>query len=212
MMNKYRMVFRKNTAKGIFSQFRGLKMREKVLLLVALSLAFCMTAGCSGEKKPSTETTTDYVEETTRDYVEETTGSSILQAGPVSDDPRGWIQKDTGEQGLYFQLEANEIPADQTWSVRYEPVSVRGLHLIRLGQRFDISGRLVKFSDTEWYLCLDPWLMEGHGALQAGDVIALQGKFQNTDNGLKIQFDTTYITLEEDYSITISTEEPTGPA
>lgn len=186
------------------SRFEGLKMRKKVLLLVALSLAFCMTTGCSGEKKPSPETSTD--------YVEETNGQSILQAGPVSDDPRGWIQKDTGEQGLYFQLEKNEIPADQTWSVRYEPVAVRGLHLIRLGQRFDISGRLVKFSDTEWYLCLDPWLMEGHGALQAGDVIALQGKFQNTDNGLKIQFDTTYITLEEDYSITVSTQEPTGPA
>ena len=203
-MNKYSIVFRKITVRGVFSRFGGLKMRKKVLLLVALSLAFCMTAGCSGEKKPSTETTTD--------HVEETTGSSILQAGPVSDDPRGWIQKDTGEQGLYFRLEENEIPADQTWSVRYEPVSVRGLHLIRLGQRFDISGRLVKFSDTEWYLCLDPWLMEGHGALRAGDVIALQGKFQNTDNGLKIQFDTTYITLEEDYSITVSAEEPTGPA
>lgn len=203
-MNKYRIVFRKTTAKVVFSRFGGLKMRKKVLLLVALSLAFCMTAGCSGEKKQPTETATD--------YVEETTVSSVLQAGRVSDDPRGWIQKDTGEQGLYFQLKENEIPADQTWSVRYEPVSVRGLHLIRLGQRFDISGRLVKFSDTEWYLCLDPWLMEGHGALQAGDVIALQGKFQNTDNGLKIQFDTTYITLEEDYSITTSTEEPTGPA
>lgn len=203
-MNKCRVVLRKMNAKGVISRSEGLKMRKKVLLLVALSLAFCMTTGCSGKKKPSTETTAD--------YVQETTGSSILQAGPVSDDPRGWIQKDTGEQGLYFQLEENEIPADQTWSVRYEPVSVRGLHLIRLGQRFDISGRLVKFSDTEWYLCLDPWLMEGHGALQAGDVIALQGIFRNTDNGLKIQFDTTYITLEEDYSITVSAEEPTGPA
>lgn len=203
-MNKYCVVLRKMNAKGVISRLESLKMRKKVLLLVVLSLVFCMTTGCSGEKKPSAETTTD--------YVEESTVPSILQAGQVSDDPRGWIQKDTGEQGLYFQLEKNEIPADQTWSVRYEPVAVRGLHLIRLGQRLDISGRLVKFSDTEWYLCLDPWLMEGHGALQAGDVIALQGKFQNTDNGLKIQFDTTYITLEEDHSITVSMEEPTGPA
>lgn len=179
-------------------------MKKKLVLLLASAMAFGLLTGCGGEGNSPAETTTEYVEATTK--------APVIEAGAVSDDPRGWIQKDTGEQGLYFQLSENEIPADQTWSVRYEPVAVRGLYLIRLGMKYDIGARLVKFTDTEWYLCLDPWLMEGHGALQAGDVITLQGKFQNNDNGLKIQFSPTYITLNEDHSVTISTEEPTGPA
>ena len=67
---------------------------------------------------------------------------------------------------------------------------------------------VLKYSNTEYFLVCDPWLLGSSSPLRAGDVLVLQGDFVDYDTGWGIHFDTTYITLKGENGAVFSTNPP----
>lgn len=139
----------------------------------------------------------------------EASGPRIVDAGVVNKHDLGWYQNlDNGTDGVYFNLWSNDVPADDTWAIRYVTTSDDDCTIIRDGVSTTVSCQVLKFSNTEYFLVLDPWLIGELSPLQTGDVIVLQGDLVNYDNGWGLHFDTTYFTLKGEDRAVISTNPP----
>lgn len=130
--------------------------------------------------------------------VEEDPGPRIVEAGTLNKHENGWYQNlDNGTDGVYFNLWTNDVPADNTWHVRYEPTLDSNFYIVRDGELLtDVSCRILKFNTTGHFLVCDPWLLGAASPLRAGDYLIIQGDFVDYDSGWGLHFDTTYIKLK----------------
>lgn len=108
-------------------------MKKLIALLLACLMIVTMFAACGTKEnepsEPSTETpasSENPSEETSeqpsseQQSEPEETGPRIVEAGTLNKHENGWYQNlDNGTDGVYFNLWANDIPADETWAVRY---------------------------------------------------------------------------------------------
>jgi hypothetical protein len=198
-------------------------MKKLIALLLACLMIVTMFAACGTKEnepsEPSTETpasSENPSEETSeqpsseQQSEPEETGPRIVEAGTLNKHENGWYQNlDNGTDGVYFNLWANDIPADETWAVRYASTGDDNFTIIRDGETiYDVDCMVLKFSNTEYFLICDPWLLGSHSPLRAGDVLVLQGDFVDYDTGWGIHFDTTYITLKGENGAVFSTNPP----
>jgi len=109
--------------------------------------------------------------------------------------------------GFYFKMNTNDVPYNSDWSVRYKPTTADAIQRIREGVTSNAGNTggetLVKYSDTEWYV--EGWAIGG--AWQDGDILIVDGIFENTTNGARFQIDKTYI-LYSDGALKISAAWP----
>ena len=133
----------------------------------------------------------------------------VIEAGHMQPHPNGW--NTNNNEGLYFKLDANEVPYDG-WNTEYEPVSAASIKLIRGEETFNIGipgrGTVVKYSDTEYYLKLVAWTIGEYAPIVPGDRLIVEGEFKNADNGVSFSISRSVITVGEDYSLTFTAEEP----
>ena len=133
-----------------------------------------------------------------------------IQAGTMSNHPNGW--NTANNTGLYFSMEANEIPFNEDWTTYYYPTTAENIKLIRNGQTVNIAKTdrefIVKFQETGYYLKLEKWTIGDYYPLQPGDVLIVEGKFENPILGVIFNVDTTYISIGEGYLLTYSQEMP----
>ncbi len=180
-------------------------MKKRMILLLTAALLLGLLTGCGGTAA-TTETTSapteityggwDDIQETWADATEDL-GPRIVEAGTLNKHENGWYQNlDNGTDGVFFNLWTNDVPADNTWSVRYEPTLDSNFYIVRDGTIYNANCRLLKFNSTGYYLVCDPWLLKDLSPLRAGDVLILQGDFVNYDNGWGVHFDTNYILLK----------------
>lgn len=194
-------------------------MKKTIALLLSLVLMLGLLAGC-GDSEPTatpasqetaapTVSATEATEEATVAPTEES-GPRIVTASALNKHDNGWYHNEEGTtEGVYFNLWTNDLPADETWSLRYTATADDNIALIRDGETIeDINCQILKFSNTEYFLVLDPWLVGEYGPMQAGDVLVLQGDFVDYDSGWGIRFDTTYITLKGENGAIFSTTPP----
>ena len=138
-----------------------------------------------------------------------TDGPDVIQAGYMQPHDNGF--NTASNDGLYFKLAANELPYSG-WDVEYEPMSANTLQLIRGGETFNIGlpgrGTIVKYSDTDYYLKLSSWTIGDYAPIVPGDILIVQGKYQNVENGKVFSVDRSVIAVGEDYELTITEEEP----
>lgn len=141
-----------------------------------------------------------------------TNGPDVIEAGYMQSHEKGF-NTDSGD-GLYFKLNANDLPYNG-WDVEYEPVSAAAMQLIRGGETYNIGipsrGTIVKYGDTDYYLKLATWTIGDYAPIVPGDVLVVEGQFQNLDNGKKFAISRSVITVGEDYSLTFAEEEATDP-
>lgn len=133
----------------------------------------------------------------------------VIEAGHMQPNPNGW--NTNNNEGLYFKLDANEVPYDG-WNTEYEPASAASIKLIRGEETFNIGipgrGTVVKYSDTEYYLKLVAWTIGEYAPIVPGDRLIVEGEFKNADNGVSFSISRSVITVGEDYSLTFTAEEP----
>ncbi len=95
--------------------------------------------------------------------------------------------------GFYFKMDINDVPYNSDWSVRYKPETADAIQRIRGGVTSNAGNTggetLVKVSETEWYV--EGWTIGG--AWQDGDILVVDGIFENASNGARFQIDKTYI-------------------
>ncbi len=110
--------------------------------------------------------------------------------------------------GFYFTLAANEVPVDDTWGVRYHPINANVIKLTRNNVTTAVgntaAGTILKYGETDWYLAY--WAIGG--ALQTGDILEIDGKFVNDDNGVTVRIQRTYVIAKADGSLLFTTELP----
>lgn len=193
-------------------------MKRRLILLTAAALLLGLLAGCGGTSAepettsvPSTEQTYGGWDDIQVTWAEatENPGPRIVEAGTLNKHENGWYQNlDNGTDGVYFNLWTNDVPADNTWTLRYEPTLDSNFYIVRDGVLYDADCRLLKFNSTGYFLVCDPWLLGDASPLRAGDVLILQGDFVNYDNGWGIHFDTNYIMLKGVNGAKFYTEPP----
>lgn len=193
----------------------------KLLVLTALVISLCLPfAGCkkTPEEDPAQTTTvpaTDPVPEQTDPEPSETQPQEtdpdpvILQAGTMQKHMKG----KNGDAGIYFMMEPNEIPADTTWKTEFRPTSKNAVQLFRNGEVYDIgttaAGMIIKYSDTEYYLKLEQWLLKDYFPIRDGDILKIEGIFRNAAIDVMFQIETSYIQVSEGL-VFFSTEYPEG--
>lgn len=196
-------------------------MKKTIALILSMVLMLGLLAGCGDSETKVDETrpqetaaatasaTEAATEEPTAAPTEES-GPRVVQASALNKHDNGWYRNEEGTtEGVYFNLWTNDLPADETWSLRYTATADDNFYLIRNGETIeDINCQILKFSNTEYFLVLDPWLVGEYGPMQAGDVLVLQGDFVDYDSGWGIRFDTTYITLKGENGAIFSTTPP----
>ncbi len=193
----------------------------KLLVLTVLVISLCLPfAGCKetpAEEPGQTTTvpTTDPVPEQTDPEPSETQPQEtdpepvILQAGTMSKHMKG----KNGDAGIYFMMEPNEIPADSSWETEFRPTSKNAVQLFRNGEVYDIgttaAGMIIKYSDTEYYLKLEQWLLKDYFPIRDGDILKIEGIFRNAAIDVMFQIETSYIQVSEGL-VFFSTEYPEG--
>lgn len=193
----------------------------KLLVLTVLVIFVCLPfAGCKNTpaKEPDQTTTvpvTDPVPEQTDPEPTETQPQEtdpepvILQAGTMSKHMKG----KNGDLGIYFIMEPNDVPADTSWVTEFRPTSKNAVQLFRNGEVYDIgttaAGMIIKYSDTEYYLKLEQWLLRDYFPIRDGDVLKIEGIFRNAAIDVMFQIETSYIQISEGL-VFFSTDYPTG--
>ncbi len=203
-------------------------MKKLIALLLACLMLVSVLAACGSKdttesNDPSSETPSsdtpsleapepsgEAPSEAATEPSTEASGPRIVEAGVLNKHENGWYQNlDNGTDGVYFNLWANDIPADETWAVRYASTGEDNFSIIRDGETiYDVDCMVLKYSNTEYFLVCDPWLLGSSSPLRAGDVLVLQGDFVDYDTGWGIHFDTTYITLKGENGAVFSTNPP----
>ena len=193
----------------------------KLLVLIVLVVSMCVPfSGCkntqTGEpEQTTTQPATDPVQEQTDPEPTETQPQEtdpepvILQAGTMSKHMKG----KNGDAGIYFMMEVNEIPADSSWETEFRPTSKNAVQLFRNGEVYDIgttaAGMIIKYSDTEYYLKLEQWLLRDYFPIRDGDILKIEGIFRNAAIDVMFQIETSYIQVSEGL-VFFSTEYPEG--
>lgn len=193
----------------------------KLLVLIVLVISMCVPfSGCkntqTGEpEQTTTQPATDPVQEQTDPEPTETQPQEtdpepvILQAGTMSKHMKG----KNGDAGIYFMMEVNEIPADSSWETEFRPTSKNAVQLFRNGEVYDIgttaAGMIIKYSDTEYYLKLEQWLLRDYFPIRDGDILKIEGIFRNAAIDVMFQIETSYIQVSEGL-VFFSTEYPEG--
>ena len=193
----------------------------KLLILIVLVISMCVPfSGCkntqTGEpEQTTTQPATDPVQEQTDPEPTETQPQEtdpepvILQAGTMSKHMKG----KNGDLGIYFMMEVNEIPADSSWETEFRPTSKNAVQLFRNGEVYDIgttaAGMIIKYSDTEYYLKLEQWLLRDYFPIRDGDILKIEGIFRNAAIDVMFQIETSYIQVSEGL-VFFSTEYPEG--
>lgn len=193
----------------------------KLLILIVLVISMCVPfSGCkntqTGEpEQTTTQPATDPAQEQTDPEPTETQPQEtdpepvILQAGTMSKHMKG----KNGDLGIYFMMEVNEIPADSSWETEFRPTSKNAVQLFRNGEVYDIgttaAGMIIKYSDTEYYLKLEQWLLRDYFPIRDGDILKIEGIFRNAAIDVMFQIETSYIQVSEGL-VFFSTEYPEG--
>lgn len=193
---------------------------KKTVVLLSMALTLSLLPGCgstANEPEIQTQTVTETSQPAVAAPTEEPTSAPtnseivVIDAGTLSEHENTWFHKEeSDEDGLFFKLADNDLPVDETWATRYVPAGTDGVQLIRYGEYHKVNGRVLKYSENEYYLALDAWLLGEFAPLQVGDVVMIQGVFMHPDGKYEpaIRFDTTYITVESEDSVTFSTTPP----
>ena len=174
-----------------------------LLLLLALSLCL-MVAGCkdksveetvpTGTEPVTVPVTEPEEEEEEEEFIEEIYS---IPVGAMQPHPNGA----NGNTGIYFKLEPNEVPADNTWATEFRPRNASVVQLYRDGEVYDVAnpmtGMIVKYSETDYYLKTEEWANRKYFPLQSGDVLKIEGDFKNATLDISFRIDTTYILFDE---------------
>ncbi|MBQ3356185.1 MAG: hypothetical protein IJG45_03635 [Oscillospiraceae bacterium] len=132
---------------------------------------------------------------------------TIIEAGVMQKDRRGRT-----ENGIYFDMEENAAPYDSGWSLYYRPVNAECILLTRNGETTAIGNpaadTFTKFSETEYFLKTEEWMMRGAWPLQEGDILTVSGNFANTEKNVIVHIDTSYIKIRLGQPV-FSSEYPT---
>lgn len=197
-------------------------MKKRMIMLLAAGLVIGLLAGCStatdgsgGADASQNESTYGGWNDIQETWAEasENPGPRIVDAGALNKHENGWYQNlDNGTDGVYFNLWTNDVPVDDTWTIRYEPTLGSNFYIVRDGELLDVDCRVLKCSTTGYYLVCDPWLLGASSPLRAGDVLILQGDFVNYESGWGLHFDRTFITLKGVNGAKFSTDPPDGIA
>lgn len=191
----------------------------KILVLATLVLSMCLPfAGCrktpaDNAEQTTTAPVTDTAPEQTNPQTTEPTEPDeepvILQAGAMQKHMKG----KNGDTGIYFKMDLNDVPVDTSWATEFRPTSKSAIQLIRGGETYDIgrtaAGMIVKFSDTDYYLKLEEYLLREYFPVRNGDILKIEGIFRNAAVDTMFQIDTSYIQISEGL-VFFSTEYPTG--
>ena len=191
----------------------------KILVLATLVLSMCLPfAGCrktpaDNAEQTTTAPVTDTAPEQTNPQATEPTEPDeepvILQAGAMQKHMKG----KNGDTGIYFKMDLNDVPVDTSWATEFRPTSKSAIQLIRGGETYDIgrtaAGMIVKFSDTDYYLKLEEYLLREYFPVRNGDILKIEGIFRNAAVDTMFQIDTSYIQISEGL-VFFSTEYPTG--
>ena len=191
----------------------------KILVLATLVLSMCLPfAGCrktpaDNAEQTTTAPVTDTAPEQTNPQATEPTEPDeepvILQAGAMQKHMKG----KNGDLGIYFKMAPNDVPVDTSWVTEFRPTSKSTIQLIRGGETYDIgrtaAGMIVKYSDTDYYLKLEEYLLREYFPVRNGDILKIEGIFRNAAVDTMFQIDTSYIQISEGL-VFFSTEYPTG--
>ena len=191
----------------------------KILVLATLVLSMCLPfAGCrktpaDNAEQTTTAPVTDTAPEQTNPQTTEPTEPDdepvILQAGAMQKHMKG----KNGDLGIYFKMDLNDVPVDTSWVTEFRPTSKSTIQLIRGGETYDIgrtaAGMIVKYSDTDYYLKLEEYLLREYFPVRNGDILKIEGIFRNAAVDTMFQIDTSYIQISEGL-VFFSTEYPTG--
>ena len=198
-------------------------MKKLMVAILAVTMIVSLFAACGENdtaktEEPATEAiTTETPSESTEPATEapteaptEASGPRIVEAGTLNKHDNGWYQNlDNNTDGVYFNLWSNDVPADDKWEVRYSATGEDNFAIIRDGETItNVTCQVLKYSNTEYFLVCDPWLLGENSPLRANDVLVLQGDFVNYDNGWGLHFETTYITLKGENIARFSTNPP----
>ena len=191
----------------------------KILVLATLVLSMCLPfAGCrktpSGDGEqittgPATDTQPDQTEPGPSQPTEPDEEPVILQAGAMKKHMKG----KNGDMGIYFMMDPNDVPVDTSWATEFRPTSKSAIQLIRGGETYDIgktaAGMIIKYSETEYYLKLEEYLIREYFPVRNGDILKIEGIFRNAAVDTMFQIDTSYIQISEGL-VFFSTEYPEG--
>ena len=191
----------------------------KILVLATLVLSMCLPfAGCrktpaDNAEQTTTAPVTDTAPEQTNPQTTEPTEPDeepvILQAGAMQKHMKG----KNGDTGIYFKMDLNDVPVDTSWATEFRPTSKSAIQLIRGGETYDIgrtaAGMIIKYSDTDYYLKLEEYLLREYFPVRNGDILKIEGIFRNAAVDTMFQIDTSYIQISEGL-VFFSTEYPTG--
>lgn len=179
-------------------------------LMLMLSMAGCRKTDPETTQPETTEQTPTTTENDPAPITtEEDEEPEIIQAGTMSADSRG----KNGDEGVYFRMEPNDVPADSSWATEFRPTTADAIQLIRDGETYNIgksaAGMVIKFSDTEYYLKLEQWIIRDYYPITDGDILKINGVFRNGAANVFFQIDTTYIQYTQGL-VLFSTEYPEG--
>lgn len=125
----------------------------------------------------------------------------IIQVGTMYAHENGMSGGET-ISGIYFMTRSNAVPSQADWSVRYAATDTANVKLIRNGTTENIAvvggNTIVKLSDQAGWLCLENSDVISRYPIMAGDVLVVEGKFQNAANGYAMVIEKTYILIGED--------------
>ena len=135
---------------------------------------------------------------------------TVVNAGAMQADSRG-----KSSEGLYFKLSANAAPFNPDWTESYTPASADCIKLIRDGRTCSIgniaAGTMIKYSETEYYLKTEKWMMSDVYPIRDGDILLVEGNFLDAKGETALSFSSNYISMEYG-SATFSETYPDGSA
>ena len=135
---------------------------------------------------------------------------TVVNAGAMQADSRG-----KSSEGLYFKLSANAAPFNPDWTESYTPASADCIKLIRDGKTYSIgnvaAGTIIKYSETEYYLKTEKWMMSDFYPIRDGDILLVEGNFLDAKGETALSFSSNYISMEYG-SATFSETYPDGSA
>lgn len=135
---------------------------------------------------------------------------TVVNAGAMQADSRG-----KSSEGLYFKLSANAAPFNPDWTESYTPASADCIKLIRDGRTYSIgniaAGTIIKYSETEYYLKTEKWMMSDFYPIRDGDILLVEGNFLDAKGETALSFSSNYISMEYG-SATFSETYPDGSA
>ncbi len=127
----------------------------------------------------------------------------VIEAGAMGEHPNG-----NAASGFHFSMPANGVPVDATWATRYMPVSADVIKLTRNDITTSVgnvaAGTILKFGETDWWM--EYWTIGG--ALQAGDILTVEGDFTNADKSLTFRISKSYVVISSTGAMSIGTTIP----